>query len=280
VTPTLALLAALLLGPAKTVSQPTGRTFDRTPGFTSIVLGQLGSTIGLDVLPDGDGAALEPGMFVTIGLEHVWMFDREIAQLALGQLRDRTMANECARRCPASLFDAFQAEWLALAIEATQRSVEIPSRVAIAAHNRLPAYTLLETVYAVASSRPLRPPELVLVIGGQARGLRGQPFFVLPPQGLELGQGSAALGLQVHFGRTQWRIRAEDPQFVRELKAESTARLGAALREVKKRFPSKSAIVLVPDETVSVADLVATMAAVRAEFPVIVLSAGQDLILP
>lgn len=277
----LALLAALLAAPAPpSEPPPEGRTFDRTPGFGSVMVRHLGDSIGIDVLPDGEGSTITPGLFVTIGLDKLWVFDREIGQLDQGRSRDRTAAAECARRCPASLFDAFQAEWLALAIEATQRAVEIPSRVVIAAHNRLPASTLLETVYALASSRPLRPPELTLVLGSPGRGLRGQSFYVLPPQGLELGQGSAALGLQVHFGRTQWKIKAEDPQFVRELKADSTARLSAALREVKKRFPGKSAIVLVPDETVSVGDLVATMIAVRAEFPLIVLSAGQDLILP
>lgn len=281
-THALALIAALLAAPAApSAPPPEGRTFEtRAPGFGSVVVRHLGDTIGLDVLPDGEGTTLAPGLFVTIGLDKLWVFDREVAQLDQGHSRDRTAAAECARRCPASLFDAFQAEWLALAIEATQRSTEIPARVVIAAHNRLPASTLLETIYALASSRPIRPPELALVLGSRGRGLRGQQLFVLPPQGLELGQGSAALGLQVHFGRTQWRIKAEDPQFARELKADSTARLTAALRDVKKRFPSKSAIVLVPDETVSVGDLVATMLAVRAEFPLIVLSAGQDLILP
>ena len=46
-----------------------------------------------------------------------------------------------------------------------------------------------------------------------------------------------------------------------------------------RRYPGKQAIILEPDETVTVADLVATMVAVRAEFPRIVLSAGQDLVL-
>ncbi len=278
--PALAVLA-MLLAPGRPIDPPPDDgSFDRLPGFSSVVLTHVSATMGTDVLPSGEGAALQPGLFVTIGLDRVDVFDRKIAALGNGRSSDRTAAAECARQCPASLFDAFQAEWLSMAIESTQRAVELPTRVVIAAHNRLPASTLLEVVYAVASSRPVLPPSLSLVLDGSGRGLRGQSFFVLPPQGLELGQGSAALGLQVQFGRTGYRIRAEDPQFTREVKADNPARLAAALRDVKKRYPGKSAIVLVPDETVTVSDLVATMVAVRAEFPLIVLSAGQDLILP
>jgi hypothetical protein len=117
------------------------------------------------------------------------------------------------------------------------------------------------------------------VLSSPGRGLRGQPFFVLPPQGLRLDQGAAALGLQVRFGRAGFTISAEDPQFNRDQRTSNAGALRAALREVKKRYPGKQAIVLIPDETVTVADLVQVMVAVRADFPRIVLSAGQDLVL-
>lgn len=278
----LTLLAGLLTAPARPANEPVvaDATLDRLPGFSAVVLSHVTANLGLDVLPTADGAALEPGMFVTIGLDRVQVFDRDIGNLVDGRAAETTTAAECAKQCPASLFDAFQAEWLALAIESTQRGVEMPSRVVIAAHNRLPAFTLLDAVYAMASSRPIRPPDLTLVLGSTGRGLRGQSFFVLPPQGLELGQGSSALGLQLSFGRGRWLLRAEDPQYVREVRASDTKQLAAALREVKRRYPSKKAIILVPDETVTVGDLVTTMTAVRAEFPRIVLSAGQDVILP
>jgi hypothetical protein len=278
----LTLLAALLAAPGRPAqdSVVTDATVDRLPGFSAVVLSHVTANLGLDVLPTGDGSALEPGMFVTIGLDRVQVFDRDIGKLVDGRSPETTAAAECARQCPASLFDAFQAEWLTLAIESTQRGVELPSRVVIAAHNRLLASALLDAVYAMASSRPIRPPDLQLVLASAGRGLQGQSFSVLPPQGLELGQGSSALGLQLTFGRGRWLLRAEDPQFVREVRASDTKQLAAALRGVKRRYPNKKVIILVPDETVTVGDLVSTMTAVRAEFPRIVLSAGQDVILP
>jgi hypothetical protein len=276
----LALIAALLAPGRPADAPPPESTFDRLPGFAAVVQSYVTANLGLDVLPNGEGVALAPGVFVTIGLDRVHVFDREVGRLADGRSNDGAAARECVGQCPASLFDAFQAEWLALAIESTQRGVELPSRVVIAAHNRLPAFTLLEAVYALASSRPIRPPELALVLGSPGRGLRGQSFFVLPPQGLELGQGSSALGLQLDFGHGRWLLRGEDPRFVREVRVNDSARLVAALRDVKRRYPSKQAIILVPDDTVTVGDLVVTMSAVRAEFPRIVLSAGQDVILP
>ena len=51
----------------------------------------------------------------------------------------------------------------------------------------------------------------------------------------------------------------------------------SALVAIKKHHPNKTVIVLEPDATVTVADLVAVIAAVRAEFPRIVLGAGQRI---
>lgn len=284
---TLALMM-LLAGPPAAPS-PAGQdaaddgapvqTFERLPGFSSIVLSHVGRALGLELLPAANGFALEPGVFVTIGLEKMQVGDRDIATLTDGRIADTVAADECARLCPASIFDAFQAQWLALAIEATQRVVQIPDNVVVAAHGRLPVSTLLATSYAVATSRPLRPPAFALVLSSPGRGLRGQPFHLLPPRGLRLDQGAAALALRIAFGREQLEITAEDPRFNRRLRVRDTAALKAVLRDVKKRYPGKQAIVLVPDETVAVADLVQMMVAVRADFPRIVLSAGQDLVL-
>lgn len=275
--------SAVLAAPtpkAPAVDDPApNQTFERLPGFSSVVLSHVGQTMGLDVLPVANGFPLEPGLFVTIALDRMWAADREIARLSDGRINDTVAAQECGNVCPASLYDAFQAEWLALAIESTQRVVEIPGNVVLAAHGRLPVSTLLATAYAVTSSRPLRPPSLSLVLANPGRGLRGQPFFVIPPEGLRLNQGAAALGLQLRFGRGGFSLSAEDPAFNRELRATNSSALRTVLREVKKRYPGKQAIILIPDETVTVADLVQLMVAVRAEFPRIVLSAGQDLVL-
>jgi hypothetical protein len=286
--PTLVALLALPSSSAVLAAPPTApdaddptpqQTFERLPGFSSVVLSHVGQTMGIDVLPAANGFPLDPGLFVTMGLDRMWAADREVATLSDGRINDTVAAAECGNVCPASLYDAFQAEWLALAIESTQRVVEIPGNVVIAAHGRLPVSTLLAGAYAIATSRPLRPPTLSLVLASPGRGLRGQPFFVLPPEGLRLNQGSAALGLQLRFGRAGFSISAEDPAFNREQRAANPSALRAALREVKKRNPGKQAIILIPDETVTVADLVQVMVAVRADFPRIILSAGQDLVL-
>lgn len=279
----LALLGTLTVGAPSAPAAPSAddgapiQAFERLPGFSAVVLSHVTAIMGLDVLPAANGFPLEPGLFVTLTLDRVQAADRDVIPLRDGRIVDTVAAAECGALCPASIFDGFQAEWLALAIESTQRTVEIPGNVVLAAHGRLPVSTLLATAYAAATSRPLRPPNFALVLASPGRGLRGQPFFVLPPRGLRLDQGAAALGLQVRFGRNAFSITAEDPQFNRDLRARDTAGLRALLREVKKRYPGKQAIILVPDETVTVADLVQVMVAVRAEFPRIVLSAGQDV---
>jgi DNA-binding transcriptional LysR family regulator len=51
-------------------------------------------------------------------------------------------------------------------------------------------------------------------------------------------------------------------------------------RTIKRRYPGKQTVVLVPDETVSVRELVDLMVALREDFPRVVFSQGQDLVLP
>ncbi len=277
------LMAALAAGaPARSFGDDRGvdRGVARMPGFEAVLLAHLKHGIGTEVLPTGPGAAIQPGMFVTIGLDGVQAYDRDLVRLQNGRVLDEVGADECARLCPASLFDAFQAEWLAAAIEGTQRSVEIPIHVLFAAHGQLPAFTLLDVIYAAATSRPTRPPELSLVTSSPGSGLRETRFFVLPPRGLELGQGSAALGLTVQFSRGRYRVRAEDSSFAGAGRVQNLTMLRARLREVKKRFPNKQTVILIPEEGVTVSDLVETISAVRADFPRIVLSAGQDVVLP
>ncbi len=253
------------------------QTFERLPGFSAVVLSHVSIVLGVEALPGANGFPLEPGAFVTLGLDRVWAADREIATLVEGRIADTVAAPECGDLCPASLFDAFQAEWLALAIEATQRTIEIPSNVVIAAHGRLPVSTLLASAYAIATSRPLRPPSFSLVLSSSGRGLRAQPFHIVGPRGLRLSQGAAALGLRVRFGKDRIAVSAADPRYNRTLRGRDFTGLRTMLRDVKKRYPGKQAIVLVPDAGVTVAELVDLMVAVRAEFPRIVLSAGQNL---
>jgi hypothetical protein len=276
--------ALTVLAPARDVSgeaEPTtSRGFDRLPGFNAIVSAHVETSLGPDALPVGSGSPLERGLFVTIGPERVWAYDVEIATMTGGVFTEKGGAPECDGRCPASLFTAMRGLWLSLAIESTQRAVEIPARLAVLAHRNVLARTMLQVVYATAASRPVRPPDLALVVAGAGRGLQSQIFHVLPPGGLELSQGSAALGLRVEFGRNRYSITAADQRYVQDASVADLARLRAVLAGVKKHHPGKEAIILEPDSTVTIADLVAVIAAVRADFPRIVLSLGQDVDLP
>jgi hypothetical protein len=279
--PALAMLLATLAPSRDLGAEPTtARGFDRLPGFEEVVAAHAESVLGQDALPRGKGVPVEPGLFVTIGPEKVWAYDEEIATLKGGVFDERQGAPECDGRCPASLFNKMRSLWLALAIESTQRAVEIPARLAIVAHRSVPARTMLQVVYAVAASRPVRPPDLSLLLASPGRALLAQPFHVLPPEGLSLPQGSAALGLRIEFGRGRYRIDAADARYVQDTTVSDLGRLVAAIAGVKKRHPGKEAIILVPDDSVTIAELVAVIAAVRAEFPRIVLSSGQDVDLP
>lgn len=275
------LLAGLLsaLAPARELV-PDERGFDRLPAFTELVGTYADATLGPEALPRGTGQPLERALLLAIGTDKVWAFEREIGALQNRAFAERDGAPECAGRCPASLFLAMRSMWLSLAIESTQRTVEIPARVAVLAHREVPARTMLQAVYAAAASRPVRPPDLSLLLATEGRGLQSQPFHVLPPEGLELPQGSAALGLRIEFGLGRFHVDAADTRYVQESTVTDLKRVHALLLGVKKRHPGKEAVILVPDDTVTVGDLVALIMVVRPDFPRIVLSLGQNVDLP
>ncbi len=275
-----ALLSLLAPAPSREAAPTTERGFDRLPGFTELVGAYADATVGVDGLPRGTGSALERGLLLAIGTDRVWAFEREIGALQNRMFAERDGAPECRGHCPASLFLAMRSMWLSLAIESTQRSVEIPARIAVLAHREIPARTMLQATYAAAASRPVRPPDLALVLATEGRGLQSQPFYVLPPEGLELSQGSAVLGLRIEFGRDRFQFDAADTRYVQATSVSDLKRVTAVLAAVKKKHPGKEAIILVPDDTVTVGDLVALMMVVRPEFPRIVLSLGQSVDLP
>jgi hypothetical protein len=281
------LVAALTLivGPGITPSPGPSpvlpsQGFETLGGFSAVVASHVASALGLENLPSTRGYPLEPGMFVTLTLGEVQAFDHGVAQLADGRIADPAIAAECHSKCPAILYDAFQMEWLALAVESSSLGTEIPQRVLFAAHSRLPARTLLQAAYAVSETRPVAPPGLSLVVSSPGRGMRVQPFFLIPPRGLRLSQGSAALGLTVKVSPGKYMVGARDPGYAREQKASSRGQLLSLVVEAKRRFPGKQALILEPDETVTVGELVEVIGTVRDEFPRIVLSLGQRVELP
>ncbi|MCA9710877.1 MAG: hypothetical protein KDK70_33855, partial [Myxococcales bacterium] len=187
---------------------PGAGQVERLQGFSTVVVNHVNEVLGTENLPVASGGGLEPGVLVTVGLDQVQIFDRRVAALQGGQLVDTTIAAECESGCPAVLYDAFARSWLEAAVESTAFAVEIPQRVLLAVHRELPARTLLQAAYAASETRPGQPPQLALLVNDTRGSLRAQPFFLVPPRGLVMRQGSAALGLTVEVSPGVYRVSA------------------------------------------------------------------------
>lgn len=282
-----ALVGSTVAAPKQTTTtMPTTTGSDRArlerlQGFTTVVINHVNDAMGgSEQLPTADGGGIEAGMLITATLDGVEVFDRRVAQLQQGRVVDTTIAAECQSSCPAVLYDAFGRSWLESAVESSTFAVEIPPRVLLAVHRDLPAATFLQVAYAAAETRPVQPPQLLLLVNNTRSSLRALTFFLVPPRGLELRQGSAALGLTIKVSPGQYHVTATDPRYARDHQVAALGPLGALAREIKKRYPSKETVILVPGDGVSVKELVDVAAAVQDSFPRLVLSAGQELRTP
>jgi hypothetical protein len=192
---------------------------------------------------------------------------------------DRTAAAACKSGCPAVFFNAFARSWEKLSYEAAGLVLEVPARVLVAAHAELPALTLVEVAYAAAETRPVQPPYIYLLLNGGRAGLRAQPVYLVPPEGLTLERRLAVLGLTVRTTGGRYTVTAADPRFGRQVVATEISHLVAILQDIKKRFPAKETLILQPEQTATVKELVEIISAVREEFPRIVLSGGQRVVV-
>jgi hypothetical protein len=275
----IALALSLLFQPSGgSLSSDTG-SLDRITNFSSVVVNHVNTAIGTEALPVGVGTRVEPGVFVTIGMNELQVFDNTVATLQSGNVTDGTLAPECRSGCPAVLFDGFQYEWLKMAVEASYLDIDIATRVLFAAAADVPAHTLLMSAYAAAESRPGAVPTVSVLVNMAGRGLRAQPVFLLPPEGLELQQGSAALGLTIEFDPQSFVVRGASASLGRGKKGKSLADVKRILAGVKKRYPGKESIILVPRAGVTVGQLMTLVQLVRTDYPRIVLSLGQDVVI-
>ncbi len=275
----LVLALAILLQPAPTSPSDATVSLDRITNFPNVVVNHVNGSIGTESLPQGIGLAVEPGVFVTIGNNKLQVFDRDAAVLQNGLVTDGTIAPECKSGCPGVLFDAFQYEWLKMAVESSYLDIDIATRVVFAAAADVPAQTLLMSAYAAAETRPGAVPTLSILVNMAGRGLRAQPVFLLPPEGLELQQGSAALGLTIEFDANTFVVSGSDPTLGQGKRGDSLPDVQRILATVKKRYPGKDAIILVPRAGVTVGQLMLLVQVIRTEYPRIVLSLGQDVVL-
>ncbi len=275
----LVLALAALLQPIGDSSSAAPVSLERITSFSNVVVNHVNGSIGTESLPQGSGLAVEPGVFVTIGSNKLQVFDRDVAVLQDGLVTDATIAQECKSGCPAVLFDAFQFEWLKMAVESSYLDIDTATRVIFAASADVPAQTLLMSAYAAAETRPGAVPTLSVLVNMAGRGLRAQPIFLLPPKGLTLRQGSAALGLTIEFDAETFVVSGSDAMLGRGKRGKSLTDVRKILASVKKRYPGKDSIILVPRAGVSVGQLMTLVQAVRTSYPRIVLSLGQAVVL-
>jgi len=272
------------LGVSSVDAQPApdaqSKQFERLQGFTTVVVNHVNDALGTEQLPVANGGGVEPGIFVTLTMDELQIYDQGVAALSGGRPTDTTIAAECGSGCPAVFYDAFQRSWLEAAVESTAFAVEIPQRVLLAVHADLPAQTLLEAAYAASETRPISPPLLTMLVNNTRGSLRAQSFFLVPPRGLELPQGSAALGLTIEVSPGLYRVKATDSRYAKEHEAKTAAQLTAVARDVKKRYPSKEAVILVPQQGVTVRELMKVVSIMQTGFPRIVLSGGQEIRTP
>jgi hypothetical protein len=247
-------------------------------GFPTVLTQRVARTIGVDNLPSARGRTPDPGVFVTLGMDAMQVFDREPVPLEQGRPVDRTVAAECAAGCSAVFFDLLQAQWLAMVVESITRTVRVPEQVHIAADGRVPVSTFLDVAYAVSETRPVVPPLVTIAVSSAGRGVQVQPVFLLPPEGLELAQGAAALGFTIKFGTGGITVDASDPSVGRARRIPDLKQLASMLTFMEKRHPNKEVVILQPDASVTVAELVAMIEMVKRNFPRIVLSQGQEIV--
>jgi hypothetical protein len=271
------LALAMFFGALAPTPSPS---FDELRGFSTVVVNHINAVLGTENLPVAVGVPVEPGILVTLAPDRMQVFDRDVVALQGGALTDTTVAAECRSQCPAAFFDAFQQTWVEHAVEASTFSVEIPTRVLFAAHHQTPARTLVQAAYAAAETRPVSPPAMFVVVNSARAGLRAEPFFLLPPTGLEMRPGSAALGLTVRVGPGDYVVTAADSRYARENRATDLKALAAIARDNKRRYPGKEVVILEPQGAVTVGELMSVVATLDSTFPTVVLSAGQVVQIP
>lgn len=272
-------LMALLLGPSAQSDAPPADPITRQSGFTSVVINHLNRTLGTENLPSANGGPVDPGVFVTLTMNGMQIYDFDVVPLQNGVIPDATPAPECASGCPAAFFDLFQYHWLKMAVESATMGVEIPTIVAFGADPNLPVQTLLQVAYAAAETRPVAPPTLSLFVNSPRQGLRAIPLFLIPPRGLELRQGSAALAFTIEAGPDGFLMSASAPDFTTPRRARDLRNVETFARAVKKKFPGKETVIIEPKGGITVGELVRLITLLREDFPRVILSAGQDVLV-
>ncbi len=244
--------------------------------YAALVVNVINQAFGVEHLSVGHGNPVTPALVWEIGPDKALLFDEPMAHLQDGRVADETIAPECRSGCPAVLYDAMQRVWLRLAIESAQYAAQMPTHVAFAVHRDVPAQTVLQAAYASGETRPGAVPRFSLVTSSSRRGLVEQPFFMVPPGGLDFAQGGA-LALTLKISSSMFVLTSTDTGPGRRQSVATTGALVVALKRVRKLYPGKDTVIVVPGRLVSTERLVEAMAVLQPIFGNVVLSNGDDV---
>lgn len=271
------------------VSVQVEREFEFLDGFSTIVLNQVNRVMGSAKLVAAMGSPVEPGMYVCLARDQVTIFDHDALALSQGVVQDRSIAAKCKSGCTMAAYSAFRRAWLDLEEEASAVSVDVPDRILFAPEADLPARTLVHMAYAAVEARTNHAvPNLHLLVFTRRAGLRALPFYLLPPEGLEVRASAQTLALRVTLmGGERFEISAGGRLFTRTLKVEGMAALTEALADIKENFPGKAALVIDAGQTgpgegeagtgPTTKELIDAMTALPDAFPNVVLALGQPI---
>ncbi len=273
-----ALIGALLAAPeVEPISERLrGQEAEVLQGLDAVILTQINGLFGSELLPVANGGPVEAGLYAIVSAQQLLIFDQKISDLEGGVLPAGPASRECKSGCRDMLWDGFRNGWLQLTEETQTFSVELPTRVMIAAEASVPAYTVVEIAYAAAETRlGGLTPDLSLLINGGNSGLRTRPFYLLPPGGLRVSPGDNVLGLRVTLGANEsFAIDAAHPRFAPEVSGTGWKQLAAELAKIKKTWPNKGVLIIDVGKDASIGDVVNTMLAGQKHFENFVLTEG------
>ncbi len=270
----------LLLGDSNQ-AEPIGSWLRAQPapeslqGLDTVLLTQINELFGSEHLPVANGAAVEPGMYVLVSPQQVFVYDEKLVDLQAGELPAGEASRESKTGVTTTLWTGFRRAWLRTVEEAQTYVVEVPTRVMIAAEASVPGHTIVELAYAAGETRPAIPPNFSLLVNGGNAGLRTRPFYLLPPGGLAVAPGDNVLGLRVTLGANEaFEVGAAHPRFAPERSGTGWTELAKVLAEVKKGYPNKSVLIIDTGKSATVGDVVSVMVAGQKHFDEFVLTDG------
>lgn len=259
---------------AAPASAATADGYEQLSGFSEVLSVQIEKAIGTGKLPDATGYPVEPGVFVTMSLDEVRIFERPVASLKNGRVDEKKIAKSCRSGCPWAFWAAFSDQWRRQARTRARSGFEHPKRILWACHENLPAHTMIQSAYAAMETWPeSNPPSLYLLTNAGAGGTRARFFYLMPPEGLPKIETDIALGLRVHISSGgQYRISARSGAFAFAGDVQGISALTHQFGEIKRKYPGKDSLILEVEPDVTTQELATVMGASLELYPRLILS--------